>query len=133
MSSVGQREIQSQKRGLAFFQDMLGYAYLGHGNSREGNSNVEEALLTDWLKRQGHSARITQEVQFELGKATTLGGSKRLNDANRAIYGLLRYGVKAREGVGAQTETVWLVDWENPENNDFAVAEEVTGGCPDFR
>ena len=26
----------------------------------------------------------------------------------------------------AQTVTVWLIDWENPENNDFALAEEVT-------
>ena len=28
--------------------------------------------------------------------------------------------------MGEQTETVWLIDWENPRNNDFAIAEEVT-------
>jgi type I site-specific restriction-modification system R (restriction) subunit len=39
---------------------------------------------------------------------------------------LLRYGVKVKPDVGEQTETVWLIDWENPEANHFAVAEEVT-------
>ena len=52
--------------------------------------------------------------------------SKMLYAANREVYGLLRYGVKVRPGVGEQTITVWLIDWENPGNNDFAIAEEVT-------
>jgi len=34
--------------------------------------------------------------------------------------------VKVRPEVGEQTETVWLIDWANPDNNDFGVAEEVT-------
>ena len=34
--------------------------------------------------------------------------------------------MKVKPGVGEQNETVWLIDWENPEANDFAVAEEVT-------
>jgi len=34
--------------------------------------------------------------------------------------------VKVRPDAGEQHTTVWLVDWENPEKNDFAVAEEVT-------
>ncbi len=124
--SVGQREIQTQKRVLAFFRDALGYAYLGHWKDREGNANVEEALLTDWLKRQGHGDKIIARVLFELGKADALGGSKTLYDANREFYGLLRYGVKVRPDVGEQTETAWLIDWAHPENNDFGVAEEVT-------
>ncbi|MBL7039232.1 MAG: HsdR family type I site-specific deoxyribonuclease [Pirellulaceae bacterium] len=45
---------------------------------------------------------------------------------NREVYGLLRYGVKVRPDVGEQNVTVWLIDWENPANNDFAIAEEVT-------
>ena len=38
MSAVGQREIQTQKRVLAFFRNTLGYAYLGHWQDREGNA-----------------------------------------------------------------------------------------------
>ena len=28
--------------------------------------------------------------------------------------------------MGENTETVWLIDWKHPENNHFAIAEEVT-------
>ena len=125
MSRVGQREILSQKSVITFFQDALGYAYLGHWQDREVNSNIEEALLTAWLKRQGHGDKIIQKVLFELGKASALGGSKTLYDANRDVYSLLRYGVKVTPGVGEQNVTVWLIDWEN-NDNDFAIAEEVT-------
>ncbi len=126
MGEVGQREIRTQRRVVAFFKDALGYAYLGHWKDRESNSNVELALLNDWLKRQGHSDRVTAKVLHELSKATALGGSKTLYDANREVYRLLRYGVKIRPGIGQQHVTVWLVDWANPDNNDFAIAEEVT-------
>ena len=34
--------------------------------------------------------------------------------------------MKVKPGAGEQTETVWLIDWDNPKANDFAVAEEVT-------
>jgi hypothetical protein len=92
MSSVGRREIQTQKRVLAFFRDALGYGYLGHWKDRLDNSNIEEARLTDWLKRQGHSDKIIGKVLFELGKAAALGGSRTLYDANREVYDLLSYG-----------------------------------------
>jgi len=126
MSNVGQREILTQQRVVAFFRDALGYAYLGHWQDRPDNGNVEEAQLTDWLKRQGHSDKIIGKVLHELGKAAALGGSKTLYDANREVYGLLRYGVKVRPEVGEQNITVWLIDWANPASNDFAIAEEVT-------
>ena len=126
MSAVGQREIQTQRRVIAFFQNALGYEYLGHWQDRSGNHNVERKLVADWLKCQGHSDKIIDKVLFELNKAAALGGSKTLYDANREVYGLLRYGVKVRPDVGEQNVTVWLIDWENPGNNDFAIAEEVT-------
>ena len=126
MSNVGQREIQTQKRVIAFFRDALGYTYLGHWKDREGNSAIESTLLTDWLKRRGHSDKIITKVLFELGKAAALSGSKTLYDANREVYGLLRYGVKVKPEVGEQNVTVWLIDWANPSNNDFGIAEEVT-------
>jgi type I restriction enzyme R subunit len=42
------------------------------------------------------------------------------------VYRLLRYGVKVKPGVGEQTVTVWLIDWQHVDANDFAIAEEVT-------
>lgn len=47
MSRVGQKEIQTQRDVIRFFQDELGYGYLGYWKEREGNSSVEEGLLTD--------------------------------------------------------------------------------------
>lgn len=126
MSQVGQRELLTQQRVIAFFQQALGYTYLGRWKDREGNRNVEEALLGDWLRRQGCDDKIIGKVLFDLGKAAALGGGKTPYEANRAVYGLLRYGVKVKPEMGAPNVTVWLIDWTNAGNNDFAVAEEVT-------
>ena len=126
MSTVGERELRTQLRVVEFFRDALGYAYLGHWKNRPDNGNVERARLGDWLERQGHSGRVIDRALFALGKAAALGGSKTLYDANREVYGLLRYGVKVRPEVGENTVTVWLIDWTNPAANDFGIAEEVT-------
>ena len=126
MSKVGEREIRTQQRVVAFFRQALGYAYLGHWKDREGSSNIEDGLLAEWLTRQGYSDRIIVKVLFEIGKAAALGGSKTLYDANREVYGLLRYGVRVQPDVGEQHVTVRLIDWAEPDNNDFGIAEEVT-------
>ena len=126
MSPVGQREIHTQRRVAAFFRDALGYACLGDWTKRPGNANVEEAHLRRWLARQGHDGTIIGKALRELRKAASLGGSRTLYDANREVYGLLRYGVKVPPAVGEKAVTVWPIDWSNPAANDFAVAEEVT-------
>ena len=126
MSELGQPEIVTQERVIAFFCDSLGYAYLGNWKDRPDNGNLEEGLLSAWLTRQGHSNKVITKVMFELRKAVSLGGSRTLYDANREVYELLRYGVKVQPDVGEHNVTVWLIDWANPGNNDFAIAEEVT-------
>lgn len=52
--------------------------------------------------------------------------SKSLYDRNKAVYELLRYGIKVQPGAGENRVTVWLIDWQNSEANDFGVAEEVS-------
>jgi type I restriction enzyme R subunit len=126
MSKVGQIERATQDRIVKLFRNVLHYDYLGDWEERDGNSNIEEELLSKWLKRQGHDEKIIDRVLFELGRAKAVGGNRTLYDANRDVYGLLRYGVKVRPDVGKQHVTVQLIDWENPQNNDFAIAEEVT-------
>ena len=126
MSPVGQREIVTQRRVVAFFQNSLGYDYLGDWKDRSGNSNVERNTLRNWLQRNGHEDKIIARALDRLRKAAALGGSKTLYDANREIYSLLRYGVKVRPAPGEHAETLWLIDWNNPANNHFAIAEEVT-------
>ena len=111
---------------IEFFQDTLGYSYLGDWRDRYDNSNVEKSLLTDWLKRRNLRDKIIDKALFQIGKAAALGGSRTLYDANREFYGLLRYGVKVQPDAGEQNITVWLIDWKDFAANDFAIAEEVT-------
>ncbi len=52
--------------------------------------------------------------------------SRNLYGNNQAVYKLLRYGVPVKVDAGKVTETVHLIDWQVPENNDFVIVEEVT-------
>lgn len=126
MSDVGQIERKTQGRVVALIRDELGYEYLGNWGHREHNANVETELLTQNLRARGYDDNLINRALNLLGKAASVGFGHDLYEANRDVYRLLRYGVKVKPGVGEQTETVWLIDWENPKLNDFAVAEEVT-------
>jgi type I restriction enzyme, R subunit len=68
---------------------------------------------------------LINRALFELGKVAG-DQSRSLYDINRSVYELLRYGVKVKAEIGENTQTVWLIDWANPERNHFAIAEEVT-------
>ena len=133
MSGVGQPEYETQGRVIAFFEEALGYHYLGNWQDRPGNSNIEEGLLIDWLKRQDHDDKIICRAVQELRKAATIESSRTLYDANYRVYDILRYGVGVVPEVGEQTKRVWLIDWENPQENDFTIAEEVTVVGPNAR
>lgn len=126
MSNVGQLERNTQDRVIELFRDSLGYEYLGNWRYRAANSNVDAELLTQNLHARGYSDNLIDKAIDKLKSDASLGGGRDLYEANRDVYGLLRYGVKVKPGVGEQTETVWLVDWAHPEANHFALAEEVT-------
>ena len=125
MSTVGQIEKKTQARVIKLFRDTLGYDYLGDWTDRQDNRNIEAGLLRAFLKKQGHDEALISRAFYRLDKAAG-DQSKSLYDRNKAVYELLRYGVKVKPEVGEQTQTVWLIDWKQPENNHFAIAEEVT-------
>ena len=126
MSNVGQVERKAQERVVKLFRERLDYDYLGNWEYRDGNSNVEVGLLTANLRKRGYDDNLIDRAIDRLRSDASLGGGRDLYEANQDVYGLLRYGVKVRPGVGEQTETVWLIDWADPSANDFAIAEEVT-------
>ncbi|MFI3310226.1 HsdR family type I site-specific deoxyribonuclease [Ewingella allii] len=126
MNNVGQRERITQKRVISLFTEHLGYHYLGNWHKREDNNNIEPGLLTAWLQKRGVPEVLITKALRQLDRAASLGEGRILYDANKEVYRLLRYGVKDKEGAGEQNQTIWLVDWKNPEANDFAIAEEVT-------
>lgn len=110
---------------MALFRDELGYRYLGDWTDRDGNSNIEEGLLSAWLTKRGYTPA---QISVALHKLRTEAGnhSRTLYGNNQAVYNLLRYGVPVKTEAGKVTETVHLINWHEPEKNDFAIAEEVT-------
>ncbi|MCC4264752.1 HsdR family type I site-specific deoxyribonuclease [Oceanimonas baumannii] len=126
MSTVGQRERETQNRVVRFFQNELGYDYLGNWQDREGNRNIEAGVLEAWLQQRGVSPALINRALRQLDAAAALGEGKQLYYANKEVYRLLRYGVKDKESAGEQKQTVWLIDWQNPQANHFAIAEEVS-------
>ena len=102
------------------------------GSTAKDNRNVEPELLTAFLKKQGHDESLIGKVLYQLEKAAG-DTSKSLYDRNRAVYELLRYGVKVKADVGDNTQTVWLIDWEHPLENHFGIAEEVTVQAADAK
>lgn len=125
MSKVGQIERATQNRIVKLFRDQLGYDYLGNWEDRLGNRNIEEDYLRAFLQKQGYRDVLIDKALYELNKAAG-DQVKSLYDLNKDVYGLLRYGVRVRPEAGENTETVWLIDWQHPLNNHFAIAEEVT-------
>jgi type I restriction enzyme R subunit len=125
MSPVGQLERVTQDRVVQFFQDHLGYERAGNWEDRATNSNIEEHSLRQNLAARGYDEEIIGKATNELRKAAEVGGARSLYEANHEVYDLLRYGVKVKRGVADHFETVWVIDWKNPNANHFVVAEEV--------
>ena len=123
--TVGQPERATQNRIVALFTNELGYRYLGNWGHREGNSNIEEPSLSTWLTGRGHTPAQIAVALYKLRTEAT-NHSRTLYGNNEAVYKLLRYGVPVKTDAGKVTETVRLIDWQAPEANDFAIAEEVT-------
>jgi type I restriction enzyme R subunit len=127
MSRVGQIERATQNRVVTLFQEKLGFSYLGNWEEREFNSNIEEAELRAYLEStERYSAEIIQKAIFALKKEAAINSGDDLYTANKEVYSMLRYGTARKAEAISKPETVHFIDWENPDNNRFAIAEEVT-------
>ncbi|MCJ7595084.1 MAG: type I restriction endonuclease [Desulfobacterales bacterium] len=125
MKTIGQPERATQNRVITLFRDELKYRYLGDWTDRDGNSNIEEGLLTAYLTKCGYTPA---QINVAIHKLRTEADnhSRGLYGNNQAVYNRLRYGVPVKIESGKVTETVHLINWRAPDKNDFAIAEEVT-------
>ncbi len=124
MIDVGQKEKVTQERVLKLFVEQMGYEYIG--NLRRGeNGNVVENLFRKFLRENGYSDTSINQAFFYLQKSAN-DNSRDLYEVNKEIYNLLRYGIKVKESKGENYQTVWPLNWEEPQKNHFYIAEEVS-------
>ena len=130
MSNVGKPERATQNRVIQLFSDTsdpncLNYRYLGDWSDRERNSNIEEGLLNGYLTKAGYSAgQINKAIDILTREASNHARS--LYENNQVVYERIRYGISVKTDAGDRNETVQLINWDDPEANDWVIAEEVT-------
>lgn len=124
MTEIGKAERVTQSRVAKLFVEELGYEHLGDWAERD-NNNIEEGLLSTYLSSAGYSSGQINAALHKL-RLEANHPSRSLYGNNQAVYQLLRYGVPVKIEAGKVTEAVHLINWSEPQRNDFAIAEEVT-------
>ena len=125
-NNIGKRERITQDRIIQLFQNDLGYQYLGNWEDEIRSSPIEEDILHNHLTTvMGYSQALADKAVEKFLRAVSNIGVG-LYEVNKEVYKLLRYGVNVREELGEAKENVFLIDWDNIENNQFGVAEEVS-------
>lgn len=124
--SIGKAEYKTQEKVIKFFKNkkILDYAYIGNLKDKS-NKNIIAERLEAFLKGKGYSETVARRAIDEIVR--TAGDTQHdIYNVNKNVYELLKYGVKVRPNADSAPVTVYLIDFENPTNNDFAIAEEVT-------
>jgi type I restriction enzyme R subunit len=86
---------------------------------------MQDRLYAYLTGKGGYSEKLAQRAIDELVR--TAGNLQHgLYDANKQVYGLLKYGAKVVEEAGEAPKTVFFINYSDPTKNDFAIAEEVT-------
>ncbi|MCL1969437.1 MAG: HsdR family type I site-specific deoxyribonuclease [Bacteroidetes bacterium] len=126
MAQIGESERALQNRVIAFFKQKLNYAYLGNLQDK-ANTNIMPELLKNFLTNSmGYSEYLADKAIEKLSEtAAECPSADKLYNANKKVYTLLKYGIKVNDENGIP-KTVYPVNWETPEINQFAIAEEVT-------
>ncbi len=105
----------------------LGYTYLGNLEDID-NTPVKEDLLKKNLEKRGYTKDQISKAVSELVNKTR-NQVDRLYQINKEVYSLLRYGRQGIKDDENNRQTVHYIDWNNMDNNDFYVAEEVSVLC----
>ena len=125
MSNIAQIERHTQNRIVKLFQEKMGYSYLGNWEERTINSNIEEEELKKYLTKAGYSEELSKRAIYHL-QSEARNNDRNLYNNNKEVYKLLRYGKEVSANAADRYQRVQYINWNEPEKNDFAIAEEVT-------
>ncbi|OOQ31640.1 restriction endonuclease subunit R [Helicobacter pylori] len=114
-------EKEVQKQVIETFKSM-GYAYLGD-LTKSDNENINKESLKAWLiKNQKIEPERWHKIEQKIHDAL----KNDLYEANQKFYELLIYGVNTKTSQNENTQTTYLIDWNDVSKNEFSVAEEVS-------
>lgn len=124
MAYIGDSERKTQNRVIDFFRDQLQYTYLGNLQSCENSNIIQDCLYANLIRREYTPVAAKKAIKLLERTATDLRDG--LYAANKKVYALLKYGAKVRQKAGEPERTVYFIDFADPTQNDFAIAQEVT-------
>ena len=106
------------------------YEKVGTSDSTLGRETTEEVVLVPKLRsalQKLNPDLDSEAINLAIEELTRDRGAMSLVQANREVYKLLKDGVKVafENDEGEETdETVRIIDWNDPENNDFFLASQ---------
>lgn len=144
MNYAVDKERAYQDKILELFRNKLGYEYLGNLQyarnatvNSDGNTNsplIESevrAFLESRVDASGnkkHTDSQISEAIMRLKSEITLPGNRfgQLTDKNTDVYNTLIYAMPVKPEPAKPEENVFFFDFDNPQNNRFRIAEEVS-------
>lgn len=115
-----------QNRIIKLLQDYNGYDYLGNFKDTENGNIIEDILRKYLLDNQNLTSPQATEAINKLKADASCPSQDSLYNSNKDVYNTLRYPMPVSQGAGLPNKQVMLIDWKNPDNNIFSIAEEVT-------
>lgn len=120
-------ERKVQNRVINLLHKLNGYTYLGNFRDTENKPYIEAIIKTFLIEKQGCTVNQASEAMKKLKDLVAqCSGKDSLYNSNKEIYNLLRYPTSISQGVGKPNRQVSFIDWNEPKNNSYHIAEEVT-------
>ena len=131
--NITQSERKTQEHVLRLVKDRLpDYQYIGNLKEVE-NTNLQEESLMAFLTKRSNQKLTSEQAKSAIRKLkeeiAQCSNFETLMETSEKVYERLCYGISIRRGMNETDLTVHLVDWKNPKNNIFEIAEEVTVRC----
>lgn len=132
MQKIIESDIEQLAIGLF---EKLGYQYLyapeiAPDSDMPERTSFEEVILNDRLREAANriNATIPQEAKEDALKQIQRLNSTEVITNNEAFHRMLAEGIKVTYQHNGETrgDYVWLIDFDNPENNEFLVVNQFT-------